>query len=90
MTNIQRMKSDLATEDRREIEDERVRENRLRNDDLTEERRTKADKIVDMSRLRNDETTAIKTKTINKAAPLFFIRTPLTIRCLHYLQSNND
>jgi hypothetical protein len=58
MTNRQRMKSDIATIDRREMTDKTTRDNRIRNDKITGERRFKADKTVEKSRLRNDEITA--------------------------------
>ncbi|MDP1694763.1 MAG: hypothetical protein Q8L34_04450 [Candidatus Woesearchaeota archaeon] len=58
MTKLQRINSDMATLDKREIADKTIKENRIRNDDLTKERRSKTDKTLDESRLRNDEMTA--------------------------------
>lgn len=58
MTNLQRMKSDMLTADRREMADKMVREDRIRNDKLTRDRRFKADKNMDENRLKNDEMTA--------------------------------
>jgi hypothetical protein len=58
MTTIQRINSDIATLDKREIADKTIKDNRIRNDDLTRERRSKADRIMDEHRLKNDETTA--------------------------------
>lgn len=58
MTTIQRMKSDTATIDRREIADKTTRDNRIRNDKITGKRRFRADNTVTKNRLRNDEITA--------------------------------
>ncbi len=60
MTNTQRMKSDLATLDRREMTDKNLEEDRIRNDSLTGERRSKSDAIVRKERLRNDEMTVTR------------------------------
>lgn len=60
MTNTQRMKSDIATMDRREMADDTVRNSRFRNDELTRERRNKVDKAIDDHRIKNDETTFIR------------------------------
>ncbi len=68
MTNIQRMKSDIATMDRRDQTDRTVRDNRNRNDELTGERRSEADKTLRDSRIRNDEMTANRRK-INDQNP---------------------
>lgn len=58
MTNIQRMKNDMETADRRESTDKATKDNRARNDEMTLERRDKADKTLSDNRLRNDEMTA--------------------------------
>ncbi|MEK6889567.1 MAG: hypothetical protein AABW82_02780 [Nanoarchaeota archaeon] len=58
MTNIQRMKSNIATQDRRDLADKARNDNRVKNDELTIERRDKADKVLDENRLKNDEMTA--------------------------------
>ena len=58
MAEIQRTKNDRATIERRDVEDNLLRDNRNKNDVLTEERRLKADKTLNESRVRNDETTA--------------------------------
>jgi len=58
MTNLQRMKSDIETIDRREMTDKKVENNRNRNDKLTRKRRYKADKFLGENRARNDEITA--------------------------------
>ena len=63
MTAIQRMKSDIATTDRREMEDEAVRDHRQKNDEITMERRFKADRDMEHSRIRNDELTANRRET---------------------------
>jgi hypothetical protein len=58
MTNLRRLKSDIATVDKRETADKVKSDNRNRNDELTRERRDKADKTVIDNRARNDQTTA--------------------------------
>jgi hypothetical protein len=58
MTNNQRMKNDMATDNRREVADKTLSKSRDRNDALTQERRFKADKTMGMNRARNDEITA--------------------------------
>ena len=63
MTNMQRMKSDMATIDRRDLADETVRHNRVKNDELTNKRREKADESMEEKRLRNDEMTANRRET---------------------------
>ncbi|MFA4953586.1 MAG: hypothetical protein WC584_05160 [Candidatus Pacearchaeota archaeon] len=68
MANIQRTKNDMATTDRREMEDKIVRDNRIRNDELTKEHRAKADQIMNNHRLRNDEMT-INRRKINDRNP---------------------
>jgi len=57
MANLQRKKNDRTTEDRRELADETIRDNRVKNDELTLERRNKTDKAMNERRLRNDEMT---------------------------------
>jgi hypothetical protein len=57
MTNRQ-IQSDIATEDRREMADKTLHDNRVRNDSLTRERRYMTDRTMDKSRAKNDETTA--------------------------------
>jgi hypothetical protein len=57
MTNRQRMESDTATTDRRDMADKTMRDNRIRNDELTKERRDRADKTMEDKRSRNDEMT---------------------------------
>jgi len=52
------MKSDLATDNRREDEDKTLNYNRDKNDASTQERRFEADKTMDKNRARNDEMTA--------------------------------
>jgi len=68
MTNRQRMESDTATTDRRDMADKTMRDNRIRNDELTKERRDKADKIMEDKRVRNDEMTTNRRK-INDRNP---------------------
>ena len=63
MTNIQRMKSDIETIERREMRDRALSNNRDRNDGLTQERRFKADKLMSENRMRNDEMTANRRET---------------------------
>jgi len=63
MTNVQRMESDMATMDRREMADKTLSDNRNRNDLLTQERRFKADKTMGENRLKNDEMTANRRET---------------------------
>ncbi|MEK6894113.1 MAG: hypothetical protein AABX10_01485 [Nanoarchaeota archaeon] len=58
MTNIQRMKSDMSTADKREATDKEVKDNRDANDALTKERRSKADEKIEENRIKNDELTA--------------------------------
>ena len=58
MTNAQRLKSDIATIDKRVMADKAILDNRVKNDEMTIERRSKADKTMDENRLRNDELTA--------------------------------
>jgi hypothetical protein len=66
MTNIQRMRSDIATMDKRKIADNTKRDKRDRNDGLTGERRFKADKgeiassIIRNNRIKNDDLTEKK------------------------------
>ena len=57
MTTLQRTKNDTATNDRREMEDRTVRDNRARNDEMTAEKRLKADLAMGEKRARNDEMT---------------------------------
>lgn len=77
MTSTQRMKSDMATRDRREMTDITMREDRIRNDELTMERRFKADEAVEESRLKNDEATAnrreVKDGHSGMALPAFLL-----------------
>lgn len=63
MTNAQRMRSDMATTDRRKTADNTVQTNRIRNDEMTETRRSNADKTIEKSRVRNDEITANRRET---------------------------
>jgi hypothetical protein len=58
MTNIQRMKNDVATDERRETTDRALSKSRDRNDALTQERRFEADATLKKNRARNDEATA--------------------------------
>lgn len=58
MTNIQRMKSDMATMDKREVVDRAKVDSRGRNDEATQERRFKADEAMNLHRIKNDEITA--------------------------------
>lgn len=58
MTEIQRIKSDTETIDRREVADKATRDDRKRNDELTKERRYKVDKNIENNRLKNDEITS--------------------------------
>ena len=58
MTEMQRMKSDIATMDRREAADKVLIGSRDKNDALTQERRFEADKTMSQNRLKNDELTA--------------------------------
>jgi hypothetical protein len=39
MTNMQRMRNDIATEDKRDIADMAIKDNRVRNDEITADRR---------------------------------------------------
>jgi len=63
MTTLQRMQSDIATIDKRDMADKLVRDSRVRNDELTIERRyyadmlESADKDVIDHRIKNDEST---------------------------------
>ncbi|NCN99384.1 hypothetical protein COU62_01950 [Candidatus Pacearchaeota archaeon CG10_big_fil_rev_8_21_14_0_10_35_219] len=57
MKNKQRMKNDLATDNRREAVDRTLSNNRNRNDALTQERRFESDKTLNKNRARNDEIT---------------------------------
>jgi hypothetical protein len=58
MTEKQRMKSDIATMDRRDAADKILIDSRDKNDALTQERRFEADKTMNQHRLKNDELTA--------------------------------
>jgi hypothetical protein len=58
MTNLRRLKSDMATIDKREMADSVKSDNRDRNDALTQERRFEADKTIGENRAKNDEITA--------------------------------
>jgi hypothetical protein len=58
MANKQRIQSDMATTDRREVADKLKKDNRIRNDELTIERRSRADKFTEDKRARNDDMTA--------------------------------
>ena len=58
MTNLRRLKSDIATIDKREMADKAKSDNRDRNDALTQERRFEADKTMNENRAKNDEITA--------------------------------
>jgi len=76
MTTIQRLKSDIATIEKRETADKTVRDNRIRNDELTEKRRSKADKkelaenttenTKISNRLKNDVSTIEKRSKADK------------------------
>ena len=68
MTNKQRTKNDLETEDRRAMEDKTMRDNRIRNDYLTTEKRLRADKTMNEKRMRNDEIT-INRREVNDRNP---------------------
>jgi hypothetical protein len=57
MINNQRIKNDMATDNRREAADKTLNNNRDRNDALTQERRFKADKVMGKNRARNDKRT---------------------------------
>lgn len=63
MTEMQRMKNDSATMDKRETADKAMKDSRDRNDELTADRRSKADKTLEMNRFRNDEMTADRRET---------------------------
>lgn len=63
MTEMQRMKSDLVTLNKREVADKAVIGSRIKNDELTQARRIKVDKAVGKSRLKNDEETANRRET---------------------------
>ncbi|MDP4039813.1 MAG: hypothetical protein Q8P57_04525 [Candidatus Pacearchaeota archaeon] len=58
MTNKQRMKSDIATDERREATDKALSKNRDKNDALTQERRFEADATLRKNRAINDGITA--------------------------------
>ena len=58
MTEKQRMRSDMATMDKREAADKILIDSRDKNDALTQERRFEADRIMNQNRLKNDELTA--------------------------------
>jgi len=58
MANLQRLKNDMKTDNRREAADKTMSNDRDRNDALTQERRFKADKTMSENRIRNDEITA--------------------------------
>jgi len=76
MTEIQRIRNDIATMDKRNMTDKAVEDNRAKNDELTGKRRHKADRKEDAdkamkdSRVKNDELTEVKRhktdKTIEK------------------------
>jgi hypothetical protein len=70
MERHQRMKNDIATNERRETADHVLSSNRDRNDKLTQERRFKADKIIGKNRARNDETTVNRRKKKDSNSPL--------------------
>jgi len=63
MTNLRRLKSDIATIDKREEADKVTSHNRDRNDASTQERRFEADKTMDENRAKNDEITANRRET---------------------------
>lgn len=58
MTNLRRLKSDIATVERREMADKTMSNNRDKNDASTQERRFESDKTMGKNRAKNDETTA--------------------------------
>jgi len=58
MTNSRRLKSDMATVDKREVADKATVHSRNKNDLLTQERRFQADKTLENNRARNDEITS--------------------------------
>jgi hypothetical protein len=58
MTKIQRLKNDMATSDRRNVQDQNLIDSRIKNDELTIQRRAKVDDSLRDHRLRNDEITA--------------------------------
>ena len=75
MTDIQRIKSDIATTDRRELEDDATSNSRIRNDEVTKERRSEADKTKDEHRSKNDKITAERreVKDANPTTPILKI-----------------
>ena len=77
MTDMQRMKNDISTMDKREVADKAIKDHREANDALTKERRLKADEKVDESRAKNDELTADrreeKDENINSVMALFVL-----------------
>ncbi|MEK6928290.1 MAG: hypothetical protein AABX11_07700 [Nanoarchaeota archaeon] len=68
MATRQRRINDIATDNRRETEDNLIRDNRIKNDEQTQERRDKADDAMQEHRLRNDEMTIARRK-INDRNP---------------------
>jgi len=68
MTNLRRLKSDIATVDKRETADKITIDGRNKNDMLTQERRFEADATLRKNRERNDGITADRRemKDINK------------------------
>lgn len=73
MTNRQRMKSDIATMDRRYIEDQTTKDNQNKNDKLTVERRSKAAKTLSNKRIRNDELTVERRSKKDESLSLPFL-----------------
>jgi hypothetical protein len=87
MNNIQIVKSDMATKNRREMADEELSNNRLKNDLLTEERRVITDRNTRAHRLKNDKLTANR-RILKDRNGVFAISK--TIDIIHPINNNTN
>ncbi|PIN88673.1 hypothetical protein COU61_03885 [Candidatus Pacearchaeota archaeon CG10_big_fil_rev_8_21_14_0_10_35_13] len=76
------MKSDMATDDKREAADKALSNSRDRNDALTQERRFEADKTMGENRARNDEITADRREIKDASSPKWALAILLLVAVL--------
>ena len=69
MKQLQRMKNDRVTTERREMTDKTLSNSRDRNDALTQERRFESDKKLRDNRNRNDEITSKRREIKDAKSP---------------------
>jgi len=83
MAKLRRLKSDMATTDKRKMADKAKSDSRDRNDVLTQERRSEEDATLNKNRERNDETTAnrrrIKDSNHSKWTLIIFLLVLITL-----------